>query len=93
MANNSLNSAPRTSKQKLINDSERQRLWHESFRHMISNHVFAFALALIIVLSGLFVSIRWTRLQDIKDFWSIISPLVATYLGYAIGRRSGSDAD
>lgn len=83
---------PKTSvqvaKRQLENDSERHRLKHEIIKRFVSQEFFGFLVILIMVIAGLIVSMRWSDIEVIKGFWTIITPLISAYIGYAIGRKS-----
>ena len=85
MSNNSLDQSAKIQQKKLDNESEQNRLKHDLYKHLYSPQTFAFLLILLIVVAGLVVAARWNDVNEVKSFWSIITPLVSTYIGFAIG--------
>ena len=82
---NSLDPSSHIAKKQLENESEKTRLRHDLLKHVFSNHTFAFILIFIICVSGSVAAWRWDNWESIKSFWLIITPLISTYIGFAIG--------
>ena len=79
-------------KKKIEIDHENKKLSNEVLLSLVSNvfsiHFFVFLIVIIVTLSGYSMLQNESDFSKVIDFWQIIIPVITTYMGYAIGRKS-----
>jgi len=79
-------------KKKMEFEHENKKLTKEVLLSIVENifsiHFFVFLIVILIAYSGYSMLEKESDFAKTLEFWKVIMPVITTYMGYAIGRKS-----
>lgn len=82
---NAFNQNPQIEEKKLQNEHEKEVLKHDFLKHILSNSTFVFVIVVVVTIAALIVTFTEEDTDKTIKVWGVLSPIISTYLGYAIG--------
>jgi amino acid transporter len=80
-------------KKKIEIDHENKKLTKEILLSVVDNlfsiHFLVFVIVMLISYSGYAMLQKESDFNKVIEFWKVIIPVITTYMGYAIGKKTG----
>lgn len=79
-------------KKKIEIEHENKKLSNEVVLSLVTNifsiHFFVFLIVIVVTFSGYSMLQKESDFSKTLEFWKVIIPVITTYMGYAIGRKT-----
>ncbi|MFQ2078971.1 hypothetical protein ACK33T_19140 [Aeromonas veronii] len=79
-------------KKKIEIEHENKKLNNEFWLSLVNNifsiHFFVFIIVIFVAFSGYNMIQKESDFSKVIEFWKVIIPVITTYMGYAIGRKT-----